>query len=50
MKKAKAAKPPSEEYTRFEQLARQVIAVPKKELDRREAAYQRKQAKKRQAA
>ncbi len=50
MKKAKPTKP-SEEYSRFEQLARQVIAVPKKELDRREAAYQRKQAaKKRKAA
>jgi hypothetical protein len=42
----------SEEYSRFEQLARQVIAVPKSELDKREAAYQRKKLaeKKRKAA
>jgi hypothetical protein len=53
MKKLKPTKPPSEEYSRFEQLARQVIAVPKSELDKREAAYQRdrkKDAKKRKAA
>ena len=52
MKKAKPTKPPSEEYSRFEQLARQVIAVPKSELDKREAAYQRKELaeKKRKAA
>jgi len=51
VKKTKPTKPPSEEYRRFEQLARAVIAVPKKELDKREAAYQRKQAaKKRRAA
>jgi len=38
---------------RFEQLARQVIAVPKSELDRREAEYQRerkKDAKKKKVA
>ena len=43
----------SEEYSRFESLVRQVIAVPKKELDRREAAYQRdrkKEAKKKKVA
>ena len=52
MKKTKPTKPPSEEYSRFEQLARQVIAVPKSELDKREAAYQRKKLaeKKRKAA
>lgn len=52
MKKVKGTKPPSEEYTRFEQLARQVISVPKSELDKREAAYQRKKTneKKRKAA
>jgi hypothetical protein len=52
MKKTKSTKPPSEEYSRFEQLARQVIAVPKSELDKREAAYQRKKTneKKRKAA
>ena len=53
MKKDKPTKPPSDEYARFEQLARQVIAVPKSELDKREAAYQRerkKDAKKKRAA
>jgi hypothetical protein len=53
MKKAKPTKPPSEEYSRFEQLVRQVITVPKSELDKREAAYQRdrkKDAKKKKAA
>jgi len=52
MKKTKPTKPPSEEYTRFEQLARQVIAVPKSELDKRQAQYEkdRKAAKKKKAA
>lgn len=52
MKKSKTTKPPSEEYARFEQLARQIIAVPKSELDKREAAYQRKKTaeKKRKVA
>jgi hypothetical protein len=50
--KKKPRKPPSEEYSRFESLVKQVIAVPKKELDKREAAYQRKKLaeKKRKAA
>jgi hypothetical protein len=52
MKKQKPTTPPSEEYSRFEQLARQVIAVPKSEIDKREAEYQRnkKTTKKRKAA
>jgi hypothetical protein len=52
MKKEEPAKPPSEECSRFEQLARQVIPVPKSELDKREAAYQRKKTndKKRKVA
>jgi hypothetical protein len=52
MKKTKPTKPPSEEYSRFEQLARQVIAVPKSELDKREAEYQKKRTveKKKRAA
>ena len=51
MKKAKADKP-SEEYARFEQLAKSIIAVPKSEIDKREAEYQRhkKAAKKRRTA
>src|ERR1700682_2775588 len=42
MKKTKPAKPPSEEYQRFEQFVKELVAVPKSELDRREAEYQRK--------
>jgi hypothetical protein len=49
-------KPPSkstnEEYDRFEQFVKELVAVPKSELDKREAEYQRekKAAKKRKAA
>ena len=54
MKKTKAkSHAPSEEYSRFESLVKQVIAVPKSEIDKREAAYQRerkKETKKRKAA
>jgi hypothetical protein len=45
VKKTKPTKPPSEEYSRFEQLARQVIAVPKSELDKRQAEYERERKK-----
>lgn len=50
MKKGKPK--PSEEYARFEKLAKQLISVPKSELDKREAEYQRqkKTAKKRRVA
>lgn len=51
MKKAKPSKPPSDEYSRFETLARQLISVPKSVIDKREAQYQKKKAtKKRKAA
>jgi len=51
MKKAKSSKPPSEEYQRFEKLARQLISVPKSEIDKRQAEYEKKKAaKKRKAA
>jgi hypothetical protein len=52
----KKKKPPSndksDEYLRFEEFARQIISVPKSEIDKREAEYQkaRKAAKKRKAA
>jgi len=46
MKKSKTDKPPSEEYSNFEKLAKQLISVPKSEIDKREAEYQ--QAKKSQ--
>ena len=41
MKKSKPDQPPSEEYQRFEKLAKQLISVPKSEIDKREAEYQR---------
>ena len=52
MKKSKSSKPPSEEYQNFEKLAKQLISVPKSEIDKREAEYQRakKSAKKRKTA
>jgi hypothetical protein len=51
MKKTKPSKPPSEEYQRFENLAKQLIAVPKTVIDKRQAEYEKKKAaKKRQAA
>jgi hypothetical protein len=40
VKKSKPDKP-SEEYSRFESLAKQLIAVPKSEIDKREAEYQK---------
>jgi hypothetical protein len=33
-------------YKRFEDLAKQVFAVPKKEVDKRKAEYERKKKKK----
>jgi hypothetical protein len=52
MKKQRIAKQPSEEYQRFEKLAKQLISVPKSEIEKREAEYQRakKSGKKRKTA
>jgi hypothetical protein len=44
-KKSKTSKPPSDEYQRFEDLAKQLISVPKSEIDKREAEYQRERKK-----
>jgi len=51
MKTSKADKP-SEEYARLENLVKQLIAVPKSEIDKREAEYQKqkKSAKKKRVA
>jgi hypothetical protein len=51
MKKSKSEKP-SDEYARFEQLAKFLIAVPKSEIDKQEAEYQKhkKAEKKRKVA
>jgi len=48
----KQTKPPSDEYARFEKLAKQLLSVPKSEIDKREAEYQRhkKTTKKRKTA
>ncbi|HZE73145.1 MAG TPA: hypothetical protein VE135_26860 [Pyrinomonadaceae bacterium] len=53
MSKNKPHKPSSEEYQRFEKLAKALIAVPKSEIDKRQAEYERakkKAVKKRNAA
>ena len=52
MKKTKPKSEASEEYSRFESLVKQVIAVPKSELDKRQAQYEkeRKATKKKKAA
>lgn len=34
-------KEPSDEYSNFEKLAKQLISVPKSEIEKREAEYQR---------
>lgn len=50
MKKTKPkADTPSEEFTRFQEFARKLIAVPKKEIDQQKAKYEKKKQK-RQAA
>jgi hypothetical protein len=51
-KRQQKAKPPSEEYQRFERAVRQILAVPKSEIDKRQAQYEkaRKAAKKKKAA
>jgi hypothetical protein len=50
----KKSKPPSntksEEYQNFQKLFKAVVAVPKSELDKREAEYQRKKAVKKKKA
>ena len=51
-KKARSRSEPSEEYQNFEKLAKQLISVPKSEIDKREAEYQRtkKSTKKKRVA
>lgn len=51
MKKTKAQAEKPEEFKRFEDFTRRLMAVPKKEIDEQKAKYERKKAaKKRQAA
>jgi hypothetical protein len=49
MKKEKSNKP-SEEYSRFGKLAKQLISVPKSEIDKRQAEYEKKKAAKKPKA
>lgn len=51
MKKAKTQTDKPEEFKRFEDFTRRLMAVPKKEIDAEKAKYERKKAaKKKQAA
>ena len=52
MKKAKAQAEKPEEFRRFEDFTRRLMAVPKKEIDQQKAKYekQRTAAKKKKAA
>jgi hypothetical protein len=45
-KRPKTNKAQSEEYQRFEKLAKQLISVPKSEIDKRQAQYEKKKATK----
>jgi hypothetical protein len=51
MKKTKPKAAPSEEFQRFEDFTRRLMAVPKKEIDAQKAKYEKqKTAKKKKAA
>ena len=39
-----ATKPEPKPFEKFQQFAKQVLSVPKKEIDRREAEYQKQRA------
>ena len=45
-KEKRVGKSQSEEYQRFEKLAKQLISVPKSEIDKRQAEYEKKKAAK----
>lgn len=44
MKKAKEPEPKSEEFRRFEELTKQIISVPKSEIDKRKEEYKREKS------
>lgn len=50
MKKAKPTKPPSEEFRRFEDFTRRLMAVPKKEIDEQKAKYEKQKTTKKRRA
>jgi len=44
------SKPPSDEYQRFEKLAKALITVPKSEIDKRQVEYEKKKTHKKPKA
>lgn len=46
MSRAKEPEPKSEEFKRFEEMTRQIVSVPKSEIDRRQAEYEREREQK----
>jgi hypothetical protein len=50
MKKAKAQAEKPEEFRRFEEFTKALMAVPKKEIDAQKAKYEKQKTKKRKAA
>lgn len=47
MRKAKEPEQKSEEFRRFEEMTKQIVSVPKSEIDRRQAEYEREREQKR---
>lgn len=47
MSKPKEPEPKSEEFQRFEETMRQIVSVPKSEIDKRQAEYEREREQKR---
>jgi hypothetical protein len=45
--KPKEPEPKSEEFKRFEEMTRQIVSVPKREIDRRQAECERERVQKR---
>lgn len=47
MSKPKEPEPKSDEFKRFEEMTRKIVSVPKSEIDRRQAEYEREREQKR---
>jgi hypothetical protein len=50
MKKPKSKSQPSEEFQRFQEFAKRLMAVPKKEIDQQKAKYERKKTARKEKA
>lgn len=50
MKKPRLTKPPSEEFRRFEEFTKRLMSVPKSEIEKRQAEYEKKKAAKKKKA